>query len=167
LDRLELAARLRRIGVVQRRPVTLRGGGSSNVFFDVKRPLGEPRLLAALAEQLTNKISPQAQVVAGLGLGGHALAAAVSLRSGLPLVLLREAAKDHGLGRSTDGHPLMSGERVAIVDDVLSTGSSLHQASEIVATAGAVPFDYLVILRRGEWVDGPNVKALFDVDDLI
>ncbi len=88
---------------------------------DLLRPLGE-RLAAAIAEH-----APDAELIAGPELGAVALAAAASLESGLPFLIVRKEAKGYGTGNRVEG-AYEEGQRVCLVEDVVTSGGAASDA---------------------------------------
>lgn len=81
----------------------LRSGQISNVYFDKYQFESDPVLLASIARMAKPLIPEGTQILAGLELGGVALAVALSLESGLPTALVRKKAKDYGTRRLSEG----------------------------------------------------------------
>lgn len=120
---------------------------------------------------------PEITAVGGLTMGadpivGAVLAKAVAWgRNDLEGFLVRKAAKDHGTGKLVEG-PLQPGMKVAILDDVATTGGSSLQAVEAVQAAGAEVAVVIVVLDRlqgaGANFAAKNLKfhALTDLRDL-
>jgi len=127
-----------------RKKVTLASGKESDFFIDVKQTAltaeGHALVGALMFEALRAHFKPEA--VAGVELGGCSLASAVSLVSftkGSPLdaLYVRKEAKDHGSKRLIEGDTLLpKGARVAIVEDVTTTGGSAIRAAERIREAG-------------------------------
>ena len=98
---------------------------------DLLRPLGE-RIAAAVAEH-----EPDAERLAGPELGAVALAAAASLESGLPFLIVRKEAKDYGTANRLEG-VFEEGECVCLVEDVVTSGGAALEAVEALREAGLV-----------------------------
>jgi orotate phosphoribosyltransferase len=108
----------------------LRSGKRSRYYLDKYRFETRPDLLAALGEriaQAVTELEPQATRLAGPELGAVALAAAGSLASGLPFLIVRKAAKDYGTSKRVEG-AFVPGERVCLVEDVVTSGGALLEA---------------------------------------
>ena len=87
--------------------------------------------------------------VAGIPYAALPIGAAVSLASGIPLIYNRKESKHHGLGKVMEGiwH---QGERVVVIEDVITTGGSILNSVELFRTAGLVVEDAVVLLDRQE-----------------
>jgi orotate phosphoribosyltransferase len=116
----------------------LRSGRRSNYYLDKYRFETRPDLLSALGEHIAAEVGehePDAVRLAGPELGAVALAAAASLSSGLPFLIVRKAAKEYGTSNRLEG-VFEPGERVCLVEDVVTTGGALIEALEAIREAG-------------------------------
>jgi orotate phosphoribosyltransferase len=110
---------------------------------DILRPLGE-RIAATVAEH-----APDAVRLAGPELGAVALAAAASLASGLPFLIVRKAAKEYGTAKQLEG-PFEEGESVCLVEDVVTSGGALLESVEALRAAGLVVHTAVCVVDREE-----------------
>jgi orotate phosphoribosyltransferase len=116
----------------------LRSGRRSSYYLDKYRFETRPDLLGALGERIAAQVQavdPAAVRLAGPELGAVALAAAASLSSGLPFVIVRKQQKDHGTANRLEGE-FRPGERVCLVEDVVTTGGAAAEAVEALRRAG-------------------------------
>ena len=116
----------------------LRSGRRSTHYFDKYRFETRPELLEAIAARLAGAIGqhePDAQRLAGPELGAVVLAAAASLATRLPFVIVRKAAKEYGTGNRIEG-AYEAGERVCLVEDVVTSGGAAIEAVEALREAG-------------------------------
>jgi orotate phosphoribosyltransferase len=110
----------------------LRSGKRSLYYLDKYRFETRPDTLAALGERIAQAVEefePDATRLAGPELGAVALAAAGSLASGLPFLIVRKAAKDYGTSNRVEG-AYEEGECVCLVEDVVTSGGALLEAIE-------------------------------------
>lgn len=128
---------------------TLRSGRRSKYYLDKYRFETRPELLAPLAERLAAKLG-DANRIAGPELGGVALATAVSLRTGVPMVLIRNAKKDYGTSNRFEG-VLEAGDRVAITEDIATSGGQALEAAKLLRDElGCTVTNVLVVIDRQE-----------------
>jgi orotate phosphoribosyltransferase len=148
---------LLRLRSFARRRVVLASGRESDFFIDCKQTVltAEGHALAgALLFDALQAFAPVA--VAGVELGGCPLASAASLVSferGAPLdaIYVRKDAKDHGSRRDIEGNThLASGARVALVEDVITTGGSTLKAIEKLRAAGYAIAGVVALVDRLE-----------------
>jgi orotate phosphoribosyltransferase len=157
---------------VLRGTFTLRSGQTSNYYIDKYRLTTEPSLLERITAGLEELLPADVQRVAGTALGAVPLATALSLRTGLPAVFVRvDAAKDHGTSKSIEG-ALIKGDRVALVEDVVTTGGASLIAVDLLRQAGAEIAGVLAVVDREQGgrekfaESGIDFRALFTVSEL-
>jgi orotate phosphoribosyltransferase len=126
-----------------RKRVILASGRESDFFVDCKQTVLSAEGHALVGALLLDAIAPmKPAAVAGVELGGCPLASAVALTShlrGAPVdaIYVRKDAKDHGSRRELEGDAhLARGARVALVEDVVTTGGSTLKAAEKLRAAG-------------------------------
>lgn len=165
-----------------RKRVVLASGRQSDFFVDCKQTVllaeGHARVGEAMLDAL--EAWPERPVaVAGVELGGCPLASAVALTShlrGAPLdaVYVRKQVKDHGSRRLLEGDAhLAAGARVAVLEDVVTTGGSTLRAVEVLREAGyEVPGVVALVDRReggAEAIEaaGLRFEALYGREDFL
>ena len=170
LDRADLARQLAAVAVL-RGDFRLRSGASSHTYIDKYQFGTRPELLRQVAQAIADELPAGTECVAGTALGAVPLAIAVSLARGLPAVLVRPGAKDHGLGRALEG-PLWPGARVVLLEDVVTTGSAALAALEALRAEGAEVVKVIAVVDREEGgtqrlaAAVPAYRALFRGSDL-
>jgi orotate phosphoribosyltransferase len=130
----------------------LRSGKRSRYYLDKYRFETRPDLLAALGERIAATVrehEPEAVRLAGPELGAVALAAAGSLASGLPFLIVRKAAKDYGTSNRIEGE-FAEGECICLVEDVVTSGGALLDVVEALRAAGLVVRTAVCIVDREE-----------------
>jgi orotate phosphoribosyltransferase len=130
----------------------LRSGKRSRYYLDKYRFETRPELLRALGERIAAAVrehEPDAVRLAGPELGAVALAAAASLESGLPFLIVRKAVKDYGTAKRLEG-VFEEGDCVCLVEDVVTSGGALLEAVEAVRTAGLVCRNAICVVDREE-----------------
>ena len=130
----------------------LRSGKRSRYYLDKYRFETRPDLLRALGERIAAVVrghAPEATRLAGPELGAVALAAAGSLASGLPFLLVRKEAKEHGTARRLEGE-FEEGEEVCLIEDVVTSGGALLASVEALREAGLVCRTAVCVVDREE-----------------
>jgi orotate phosphoribosyltransferase len=130
----------------------LRSGRRSRYYLDKYRFETRPDLLRALGERLAaavNEHEPDAELIAGPELGAVALAAAASLESGLPFLIVRKEAKDYGTSNRLEG-AYREGQRVCLVEDVVTSGGAACEAVRALRDAGLVCSTAVCVVDREE-----------------
>lgn len=134
----------------------LASGKQSNYMINCKPFMLSPRGHYLLGHTLKNKMPPSTKAVAGYGLGGYALASAVSYSSytgsgAVPALYIRKAIKKHGTMALIEGiENLKKGNEVVIVEDVVTTGGSVLKAAKILRIAGYKVSTVICIVDREE-----------------
>jgi orotate phosphoribosyltransferase len=116
----------------------LRSGRRSRYYLDKYRFETRPELLGALGARIATRVADVesgAARLAGPELGAVALAAAASLSSGLPFLIVRKEQKEYGTGRRLEG-AFEPGERICLVEDVVTTGGAAVDAVHALREAG-------------------------------
>jgi orotate phosphoribosyltransferase len=150
---------------------TLRSGRKSNYYLDKYRFETQPDVLAELGKLFAAHIRAGVTRIAGAELGAVALAAATSMASGKPFVIVRNQKKDYGTSKLVEG-VLEAGERVLIVEDILTTGGQVIEAAKSLQEAGAkvdkivAAIDRLEGARENIESAGFEFGALFTTRDL-
>lgn len=130
----------------------LRSGKRSRYYLDKYRFETRPDILRALGERIAAEIdahAPEATRIAAPELGAVALAAAASLESGLPFVIVRKEAKEYGTGKRLEG-PYDDGESLCLVEDVVTSGGALLDSVEALRSAGLVVQTAVCVVDREE-----------------
>lgn len=119
-------------------PFTWASGWNSPIYTDNRKTLSYPDVRNFIKVQLSRIIMENfgdAEVVAGVATGAIAQGALVADTLNLPFVYVRSAPKDHGLENLIEGN-IKPGQRVVIVEDLVSTGKSSLKAAQAVRDAG-------------------------------
>ncbi|WP_285547337.1 orotate phosphoribosyltransferase [Streptomyces lavendulae] len=128
-------------------PFHLADGARLNAYFDEYRLAADPALLRDTAAALAGLVPADAQLLAGVELGGVPLVVALSAATGLPAVFLRRRAKGYGSRQQIEGAAL-NGRRTVLVDDVVRSGGQLLKMARTLRIAGAPVTDALCVLER-------------------
>ena len=127
----------------------LRSGRRSNRYFDKFLFETDPSLLKRVGAHLAELVPPETQRLAAPELGAVLLGGAVSMETGLPLVLVRKEPKGYGTARQLEGR-VVEGERVTVIEDVVTTGGDSLRSVEVLRAAGLQVIHLVVVLDRGE-----------------
>ncbi len=125
----------------------LSSGARSAYYFDKYLFETKPSILRRIAFFLAEMVPPETDRIAGPELGAVALAAALSLEIGLPFVIVKKESKGYGTQRLVEGE-LHSGEKVIVVEDVITTATQAIRAANQVSRAGAQVRAILGVIDR-------------------
>ena len=137
----DFAARLPQVNAIKLQPndpFTWASGWKSPFYCDNRRTLSFPQLRSFIKLELTHAVLehfPQADAVAGVATGAIAQGALVADALQLPFVYVRSKPKDHGLENLIEGD-LKAGQKVVVIEDLISTGGSSLKAVEAIRKAG-------------------------------
>lgn len=140
VDRLlaEKLLKIRAIILQPDNPFTWASGWNSPIYTDNRKTLSYPQLRSLIKTELAHTIIRNFGIpdaIAGVATGAIAQGALVAEALTVPYAYVRSAPKDHGLENMIEGH-LMPGQKVVIVEDLVSTGKSSLKAAEAVRAAG-------------------------------
>jgi orotate phosphoribosyltransferase len=136
---------------------TLASGRQSTLYIDARLTTMSPdglALIGPLALAALRDIDWRVQAVGGLTLGADPISYAIAYASAetaspLRAFTVRKEAKAHGTGRLIEG-PFHAGDRVAVIEDVITTGGSALRAVEAVRAAGGTVAGVLALVDREE-----------------
>jgi orotate phosphoribosyltransferase len=151
MNRVELARGLREAAYLEG-DFVLRSGRRSKYYLDKYRFETQPDLLRALGVSLASSVrerEPEADRLAGPELGAVALAAAASLETGLPFLIVRKAAKDYGTANRLEGVSA-PGECVCLIEDVVTSGGAAIDAVLALREAGLRVSNAICVVDREE-----------------
>jgi orotate phosphoribosyltransferase len=150
----------------------LSSGKKSPFYVDKYLFSTEPDLLRDLAQEISARLPTGTQRLAGVELGAVPLVAAVALHSDIPYNIVRKAAKEYGTGNRVEGRPFEAGERITLIEDVVTTGAQALKSAAALEEAGAEVLCILAVLDRRE--EGYTLclgdypfGALFRMEDLV
>jgi orotate phosphoribosyltransferase len=121
------------------KPFTWASGWKSPIYCDNRKLLSLPFTRDYIKSELANVIFekfPDADVLAGVATAGIAWGAMVADQLKLPFIYVRPKPKEHGLGNQIEGQ-FSAGQRVVVIEDLVSTGKSSLQVVDVLKTEGA------------------------------
>ena len=143
-----LAHRLFETGCVRFGDFVLHSGAHSPVYIDLRRLVTYPRLLAEVARTYARLLHPLTyDRIAAIPYAGLPIGTAVSLQTGVPLIYPRREAKGYGTKRQIEGE-YYAGERVVLLDDLITTGGSKLEALQPLLAEGLIVEDVVVLIDR-------------------
>ncbi len=160
--------------------ITLSSGKETDFYFDGRLVSLDPEGSVLIAQLMLEELGRKGiRGVGGLTSGADPITSAIGVlahQQGIPMHLfyVRKQAKGHGMKRQIEGPPLPRGLRVALVDDVITTGGSLLEARDALREEGGIEAtDALVVVDREEGgreilaAEGISLTALFRKRDFL
>jgi orotate phosphoribosyltransferase len=119
-------------------PFTWASGMRSPIYCDNRLTLSYPEVRDLIAEGFVELIREKygdVDIIAGMATGGIAHAAFVAHKMNKPMIYIRSSAKKHGKGNQVEG-ALKPGQKVVVIEDLISTGGSVLDGVKAVREAG-------------------------------
>lgn len=170
MEKNELARRIRDAAYLEG-DFTLRSGRKSKYYLDKYLFETQPDILHALGDLFAAHVADSTTLIAGAELGGVSLAAAASMASGRPFVIIRNAKKDYGTAKPYEGK-LTDADSVLLVEDIATTGGQVLEAAKLIREIGARVERIVAVIDRQEGARenieqaGFAFSALFTKSDL-
>jgi len=157
----EFLLQIKAIKLQPNNPFTWASGWKSPIYCDNRITLSHPAIRTYIRQKLTELVQEEfgsVSVVAGVATAGIPQGALVAQELGLPFIYVRSKAKEHGTGSLIEGE-FSSGQRVVVVEDLISTGKSSLQAVTALRDAGCEVAGLVAIFNYGFDAAEENFKS--------
>ncbi|MFK8289696.1 orotate phosphoribosyltransferase [Capnocytophaga canimorsus] len=141
-------------------PFTWASGWKSPIYCDNRVVLSYPEIRNYIAQQMVREVQeryPQTQVIAGVATGAIGMGMLVADKLGLPFIYVRPEPKKHGRQNQIEG-ALQSGQKVTVIEDLISTGMSSLNAVKALKSAQAEVLGMLAVFSYGFETAHQNFK---------
>ncbi len=143
-----LVVDLFRLGAIQFGQFTLASGLESPIYIDLRLLVSAPRILARAAQEYARILAGLPwDRIAGVPYAALPIGTAVALAGDAPLIYPRKEAKEYGLAKAIEG-AWQPGERVVIIEDLITSGGSTLRTAERLRAAGLEVTDAIVLIDR-------------------
>ncbi|MBT3748259.1 MAG: orotate phosphoribosyltransferase [Bacteroidetes bacterium] len=142
------------------KPFTWASGWKSPIYCDNRKTLYYPAARKTIQDEFARQIRdkyPDTEVIAGVATGAIALGVLVAQELNLPFIYVRSSAKKHGLGNQVEG-AWTPGQKVVIIEDLVSTGGSSLAAAQALKEAGLEISGMMAIFTYGFTIARENFK---------
>jgi len=161
----ELIHRIRELAVLFG-DFTLRSGRKSKYYIDKYRFSTDPQVLAELGRRFSLHVTDEVNKIAGAELGGVPLAAITSVTCNKPYVIVRNQKKDYGTSKLVEGI-IEKGDRILLLEDILTTGGQVLEAAKSLQEAGAEIVKIVAVIDRLEGARANIESAGFELASLL
>jgi orotate phosphoribosyltransferase len=146
MNRVELAKEIYKVSYLTGE-FLLRSGKTSNEYFDKYQFETYPHILSSIAEQFEAILPVDFDYFAALEMGGIPIGTALSLQCGKPVLFIRKRPKEYGTRKFAEG-PDITGKKLLIVEDVVTTGGQILLSVNELRNAGALITDTICVIDR-------------------
>ncbi|PAW94001.1 orotate phosphoribosyltransferase [Mucilaginibacter sp. MD40] len=156
----EFLLQIKAIKLQPTNPFTWASGWKSPIYCDNRVTLSYPTIRTYIRQKLTSAIQEMfgsVGCIAGVATAGIPQGALVAQELGLPFIYVRAKAKEHGRGNLIEGE-INPGQRVVVIEDLISTGKSSLQAVDALREAGYTVAGLAAIFSYGFNVADENFK---------
>ncbi len=145
---------------------TLRSGQVASEYFDKYLFETDPDLLARVASAMVPLLPGGTDLLGGLEMGGIPIVTVVSAQSRIPALFVRKEAKTYGTCKLAEG-PDVSGRRVTLVEDVITTGGAVRNAAVALRAAGATVETVVCAIDRSPGDDDPLADVGLEIRSVL
>jgi orotate phosphoribosyltransferase len=174
-DELDFCRILLKTGAVKFGIFKLTSGKISSYYIDLRLILSFPEALKKVIEfyeKLANSVGVNNfQRIAGIPTAGVPFASILAFKLSKPFIYVRKEAKPHGRERRVEGL-LYPGEKILIVDDLITTGKSMLNAINAIKSEGGIVTDAIVLIDREEGAqeklmeENVNLKCFMKISEI-
>jgi orotate phosphoribosyltransferase len=145
---------------------TLRSGQLATEYFDKYLFETDPDLLARVTSAMVPLVPEATDLLGGLEMGGIPIVTVLSAQSRLPALFVRKKAKTYGTCKLAEG-PDVAGRRVTLIEDVITTGGAVRDATVALRAAGAVVETVVCAIDRSPVADNPLADAGLEIRSVL
>ncbi|KAF8770980.1 Uridine 5'-monophosphate synthase like protein [Argiope bruennichi] len=173
-SRTNLLRQLLEINIFQLGEFTLKSGLLSPVYIDLRGIIAYPNIVKQLAEEIHSRekeASLTTDVVCGVPYTALPIASIYSVLYQIPMVMKRKEAKSYGTKKMVEGIT-QKGVRCLIIEDIVTSGSSVIETAEVLRKEGLIVTDCIVILDRQQGAEenvtkaGIKLHSLFNINEI-
>ncbi|MGC4110368.1 MAG: orotate phosphoribosyltransferase [Nocardioides sp.] len=145
---------------------TLRSGQIASEYFDKYLFETDPELLARVAAAMVPLVPEGTDLLGGLEMGGIPIVTVLSAQTGIPALFVRKEAKTYGTCKLAEG-PDVSGRRITLVEDVITTGGAVRNAVLALRGSGAGVETVVCAIDRSPGEDNPLADVGLEIRSVL
>lgn len=136
------------IGAIKFGDFTLKSGNKSTIYLDLRQIISYPEVLRTVAETIWQQVSGYPiDVICGVPYTALPIATCIALKQNLPMVMRRKEPKNYGTKQLIEG-AYKTGQHCLIIEDIITTGSSILETAEDIEVAGLKVKHIGVLINR-------------------
>jgi len=151
---------------------TLKSGKVSDYYIDIKSAISHPTLMKKITQEFLELVCHLSHIknvcICGVPQGAVPFAAALSYQTGIPLIMIRKDVKNYGTQKQIEG-AYDENTKVILIEDVVTSGSSMFEAAQILKKNNLHVIDMLSIVNRSSaniTFDNANLKSLLHINPI-
>lgn len=168
-NKIELIHTLCKIGAIQLGNFQLKSGAHSPIYLNLRKTISYPDLLRTLSTLAKEKTSSlDFDLVCGVPYTALPIATCFSLDYNIPMIIRRKEKKSYGTQQMIEGE-FTSGQSCLIIEDVITTGSSIIETAASLTEVGLIIKDVVVFIDRQEkkLANALHIHSLFSLTDIL
>jgi len=161
MSKKRIVGLLKQIGVIQTGEFTLKSGKKSDLYFDLRKLYSDPTIFKIICSLMWNLVDTDYDLICGVPTGAIPMATIMSAERECPMIILRKEEKQYG-GKNLVEGTFEKGDRVLLIEDVMTTGSSIQESIEKLESLELKVVQTIVVINRGSNL----IKSLLTEQDI-